>query len=213
METTMKIHDISLTISPTLPVWPGDPSVELKQVTSIPKGDPCNISHVAMSVHTGTHVDAPYHFLNDGKTVETLPLESLIGPAYVIRIPDSVDRLTAEVLAQAEIPVEAERILFKTRNSAIWGRERTFQEGFVAITADGAGWLVERNLRLIGMDYLSVAPFGEATATHQTLLEKGIVLLEGVNLSEVRPGRYELVCLPLKLSKSDGAPARVVLIE
>jgi len=209
----MKIHDISLTISPTLPVWPGDPSVELKQVTSIPKGDPCNISHVAMSVHTGTHVDAPYHFLNDGKTVETLPLESLIGPAYVIRIPDSVDRLTAEVLAQAEIPVEAERILFKTRNSAIWGRERTFQEGFVAITADGAGWLVERNLRLIGMDYLSVAPFGEATATHQTLLEKGIVLLEGVNLSEVRPGRYELVCLPLKLSKSDGAPARVVLIE
>ncbi len=208
----MRIYDISLTISPTLPVWPGDPSVELKQVTFIPKGDSCNISHVAMSVHTGTHVDAPYHFLNDGKTVETLPLESLIGPAYVIQVPDSVDRLTAKVLAQAEIPAEAERILFKTRNSAIWEREQTFQRDFVAITADGAGWLVERKLRLIGMDYLSVAPFGEATATHQTLLRKGIVLLEGVNLSEVRPGRYELVCLPLKLSKSDGAPARVVLI-
>jgi arylformamidase len=208
----MKIYDISLTISPVLPVWPGDPSVELKQVTFIPKGDSCNISHVAMSVHTGTHVDAPYHFLNDGKTVETLPLEALVGPAYVIRVSNSVDWLTAEVLTQAEIPADAERILFKTRNSAIWGRERTFQEGFVAITADGAEWLVKRNLRLIGMDYLSVAPFGDATATHQTLLRRGIVLLEGVNLSEVPPERYDLYCLPLKLSKSDGAPARVILI-
>jgi len=208
----MKIYDISLTISPDLPVWPGDPSVELKQVTFIPKGDSCNISHVAMSVHTGTHVDAPYHFLNDGETVETLPLEALVGPAYVIQIHDAVDRLTAEVLAQAEIPADAERILFKTRNSAIWGSERTFQKGFVAIAADGAEWLVKRNLRLIGMDYLSVAPFGDATDTHQTLLRRGIVLLEGVDLSEVQPGRYELYCLPLKLSKSDGAPARVVLI-
>ena len=209
----MKIYDISLTISPNLPVWPGDPSVELKQVTFIPKGHSCNISHVAMSVHTGTHVDAPYHFLNDGKTVETLPLEALVGPAYVIQVPDAVDRLTAEVLAHAEIPADAERILFKTRNSAFWGRERTFQKGFVAITADGAEWLVKRDLRLIGMDYLSVAPFGDATATHLTLLRRGIVLLEGVNLSEVPPGRYDLYCLPLKLSKSDGAPARAVLIR
>jgi arylformamidase len=208
----MKIYDISLTISPGLIVWPGDPTVELKQVTFIPKGDSCNISHIAMSVHTGTHVDSPYHFLNDGKTVETLPLEVLVGPAYVIQVPDAVDRLTAEVLTQANIPVDAERILFKTRNSAFWGRERTFQEGFVAITADGAEWLVKRDLRLIGMDYLSVAPFGEATTTHQTLLRRGIVLLEGVNLSEVPAGRYDLYCLPLKLSKSDGAPARVVLI-
>jgi arylformamidase len=209
----MKIYDISLTISSELTVWPGDPTVELKQVTFIPKGDSCNISHVAMSVHTGTHVDSPYHFLNDGKTVETLPLEVLVGPAYVIQVPDAVDRLTAEVLTQANIPVDAERILFKTRNSAFWGRERTFQEGFVAITADGAEWLVKRDLRLIGMDYLSVAPFGEATATHQTLLRRGIVLLEGVNLSEVPAGRYDLYCLPLKLSKSDGAPARAVLIR
>ncbi len=208
----MKIYDISLTISPDLPVWPGDPAVELKQVTFIPKGDSCNISHLAMGVHTGTHVDAPYHFLNDGRTVETLPLEALVGPARVIQIPDSVDRLTAQVLAQAEIPADAERILFKTRNSAIWGRELTFQQGFVAITADGAEWLVKRGLRLIGMDYLSVAPFGDATATHQTLLRRGIVLLEGVNLSEVPPGRYDLYCLPLKLDKSDGAPARVILI-
>jgi len=209
----MKIYDISLTISSELTVWPGDPAVELKQVTFIPKGDSCNISHVAMSVHTGTHVDSPYHFLNDGKTVETLPLEVLVGPAYVIQVPDAVDRLTAEVLTQTDIPVDAERILFKTRNSAFWGRERTFQEGFVAITADGAEWLVKRDLRLIGMDYLSVAPFGDATATHQTLLRRGIVLLEGVNLSEVSAGRYDLYCLPLKLSKSDGAPARAVLIR
>ncbi len=208
----MRIYDISLTISPDLPVWPGDPSVELKQFTFIPAGDSCNISHLAMSVHTGTHVDAPYHFLNDGKTVDTLPLEALVGPACVIQIPDAVDRLTAQVLAQAEVPADVERILFKTRNSAIWGRERTFQEGFVAITADGAEWLVKRGLRLIGMDYLSVAPFGDATATHQTLLRRGIVLLEGVNLSEVPPGGYDLYCLPLKLDKSDGAPARVILI-
>lgn len=208
----MRIYDISLTISPDLPVWPGDPAVELKQVTFIAQGDSCNISHLALGVHTGTHVDAPYHFLNDGKTVETLPLEALVGPAYVIQVPDAVDRLTAEVLAQADVPADAERILFKTRNSAIWGRARTFQEDFVAITTDGAEWLVKRQLCLIGMDYLSVAPFGNATTTHQTLLRRGIVLLEGVNLSEVPPGRYDLYCLPLKLSKSDGAPARVILI-
>jgi len=209
----MKIHDITLTLSPELPVWPGDPKVELKQVTFIPKGDSCNISHLAMSVHAGTHVDAPYHFLNDGKTVETLPLEALIGAVCVIQVADAVDKLTRAVLEHAEIPEDAERILFKTRNSAIWAREKTFQNEFVAITADGAEWLSARNLRLIGMDYLSVAPFGDATDTHQTLLRKGIVLLEGVNLSQIKPGCYELFCLPLKLSKSDGAPARVVLIE
>jgi arylformamidase len=209
----MHIYDITLTLTPEMPVWPGDPAVELKQVAFIPKGDSCNISHLAMSVHAGTHVDAPYHFLNDGATVETLPLASLVGPAHVIHIPDAVDKITAEVLAQAEIPAEAERILFKTRNSAFWGRVKTFRKDFAAIAADGAEWLAGRGLRLIGMDYLSVAPFGDATATHQILLKRGIVLLEGVNLSEVRPGRYDLYCLPLKLDQSDGAPARVVLIE
>jgi arylformamidase len=209
----MKIYDITLTLSPDLPVWPGDPKVEIEQVAFIPKGNSCNISHLAMSVHAGTHVDAPYHFLNDGKTVETLPLEALVGPSYVIQAPDSVEKITAAVLAQAQIPAEAERILFKTRNSAFWEREKTFQKDFVAIAADGAEWLAACNPRLIGLDYLSVAPFGEGTATHQTLLRKGIVLLEGLNLSQVQPGRYDLYCLPLKIAKSDGAPARVVLID
>ncbi len=209
----MTIYDISLPISPSLPVWPGDPAVDLKQVTFMDRGDTCNISTLFTGVHAGTHVDAPRHFLNDGYTVERIPLESLVGPVQVIEVPESVEHLTAPVLAGLKIPAGVERILFKTRNSSIWARGKEFYKEFAAITADGAAWLVAHfDLRLIGMDYLSVSPFGDATETHQTLLRKGIVLLEGVNLADVPPGKYELYCLPIKLLGSDGAPARAVLI-
>lgn len=208
----MRIYDISLMISPSMPTWPGDPSLVLERVKKIEDGSHNNVSRLELSVHTGTHVDAPYHFLPKGETVDTLSLSHLTGRVYVCHLPD-VAEITAEVLEQAEIPPRTRRILFKTRNSEIWARrEQNFQTDFVAITPDGAEFLVKRGIKLVGVDYLSVAPFGESQVTHQILLSAGVIVVEGVDLSQVPPGRYTLYCLPLKLSGSDGAPARAILI-
>jgi len=209
----MPIYDISLTISPAMPVWPGDPAVALEQVESMDKGAEYNMTRLAMSVHAGTHVDAPHHFLNDGRTVESLALDVLTGPCYVLQLPDDVDEITAEVLERTPIPDGAERLLFGTRNSRWWAQGvKEFQTDFVAISEDGAHWLVERGVKLVGVDYLSVAPYHQSVPTHRVLLEAGIVALEGVNLSQVPRGFYELYCLPLKLAGSDGAPARAILV-
>ena len=208
----MHIYDISLMLSPNMPTWPGDPSLVLERVKKIEEGSHSNVSRLELSVHTGTHVDAPYHFLSKGKTVDTLSLSHLTGRVYVSYLPD-VSQITAEVLERAEIPPRTRRILFKTRNSEIWARnEKTFQTDFVAITPDGADFLVKRGIKLVGIDYLSVAPFGDSQVTHQKLLSGGVIIIEGVDLSQVPPGRYTLYCLPLKLSGSDGAPARAILI-
>lgn len=210
----MKIYDITLTISPEMPVWPGDPSVVLERIESMDAGDHVNVSRLSCSVHTGTHVDAPHHFLNDGRTVESLPLDVLCGPARVLHLDDRVDLVTAAVLEAARIPAGTLRLLLKTRNSHIWKRgERRFIEDFVAVSSDGADWLAARGVKLVGVDYLSVAPFRQSDAPHQSLLKPGIVILEGVDLSAVPAGEYELYCLPLKLSGSDGAPARAILVD
>jgi arylformamidase len=210
----MKIHDISLPISPALPVWPGDPPIVLEQVSSMDAGAHDNISRLACGVHTGTHVDAPHHFLNNHQTVEMLPLDGLVGPACLVKIPDEVGVITAQVLEKAGIPAGTLRLLLKTSNSQIWARhEMDFFTGFVAISADGADWLVQHKLCLVGIDYLSVAPFHQSIPTHRALLEAGIIIVEGLDLSATHPGIYTLYCLPLKLVGSDGAPARVILIE
>jgi arylformamidase len=202
----MKIHDISLIISPEMPIWPGDPPLVLEQVESMDAGAHANVSRLECSVHTGTHVDAPHHFLNNGQTVESMPLETLCGPALVIEIPRSVELLTASILT-------ASALLLKTRNSEFWQRgENNFQENFVAIAPDGAEWLVSHGVKLVGVDYLSVAPFKNSDATHNILLEEGIVIVEGLDLSTIMAGTYDLYCLPLKLAGSDGAPARVILV-
>ncbi len=209
----MTIYDITLTISPDLPVWPGDPAVVLEQVAAMENGAECNLTRLAMSVHTGTHIDAPHHFLNDHRTVELLPLEILTGSCYVLQLPDDVDEITAETLARTPIPAGVERLLFGTRNSRWWAQQVTqFQTDFVAVSEDGAQWLVERGIKLIGVDYLSVAPYHQSVATHRVLLAAGVIVLEGINLSQVPRGFYDLYCLPLKLSGSDGAPARAILM-
>jgi arylformamidase len=208
----MRIYDISLTISPNMPIWPGDLGLVLERVEKMEDGSHCNLSRLDMGAHVGTHVDAPYHFLLKGKTVESLSLNDLTGRVYVVYLPD-IDLITAAVLDRAEIPPRTRRILFKTRNSEYWARqEATFQTGFVAISPDGAEYLVKRGLKLVGIDYLSVAPYQQSVATHKIFLEAGVVLVEGLNLSQVPPGRYTLYCLPLKLAGSDGAPARAILI-
>jgi arylformamidase len=213
-EFIMTIYDISLTISPSLPIWPGDPQLELEKFESMDKGAHNNVSRISASVHLGTHVDAPYHFLNDGAAVDELPLDVLTGPCYVVQLPDGVEAITAEVLDRIEITSEMKRVLFGTRNSHLWARgESTFQTDFVAITDDGAEWLVKRGVQLVGVDYLSVAPYGDSVPTHTVLLKGGVVIVEGLNLSNVMRGFYDLYCLPLKIAGCDGAPARAILIQ
>ena len=210
----MRIHDISLTVTSNLPTWPGDPKVELERVEKIEDGANANVSRLSAGVHTGTHVDAPFHFLADGTTVDTLPLDILFGAVQVVELGDQVDLITAEVIQSSGLIHGVERILFKTRNSAFWARGETeFQTGFVAISADGAEYLVQQGIRLVGIDYLSIAPFKNSRPTHQILLKAKIVVIEGLDLSQINPGVYQLACLPLKLGGSDGAPARTVLIE
>ncbi|UCD99950.1 MAG: cyclase family protein [Chloroflexota bacterium] len=208
----MRTYDITVTISPELPTWPGDPGVVLERVEKIEDGSNANVSRVDMGVHTGTHVDAPYHFLKEGISVDQINLDLLTGRAYVLHLPD-VDVITAEVLESAHIPPRTRRVLFKTRNSDFWGQsEQDFRDDFVGISEDGAEYLVKRGVKLVGVDYLSVAPFKQSKPTHEKFLEASVVIVEGLNLSEVTQGRYTLYCLPLKLAQSDGAPARAILI-
>ena len=210
----MTIYDISLTISPSLPTWPGDPALELEQIESMDRGAHANVTRMSAAVHLGTHVDAPHHFLNDGRTVENLPLEVLTGPCYVTQLPDPIEAITAEVLERTEITRDMKRVLFGTRNSHWWAKgETTFQTDFVALTEDAAEWLVERGVQLVGVDYLSVAPYGDSVPTHTVLLKAGVVIVEGLNLSRIMRGFYDLYCLPLKIANSDGAPARAILIQ
>ena len=210
----MTIYDISLTISPTLPIWPGDPALELEQIESMDKGASANVTRLSAAVHLGTHVDAPHHFLNDGRTVENLSLDVLTGPCYVVQLPDGVEAITAEMLERMELTFDFKRILFGTSNSHWWKNGETkFQTDFVAITEDGAEWLVKRGVQLVGVDYLSVAPYGDSVPTHTVLLKAGVVVVEGLNLSQVSRGFYDLYCLPLKIAGSDGAPARAILIQ
>jgi arylformamidase len=209
----MSIYDISLSISESLVVWPGDPPIGITQVSHLERGDHATVSRLEMGAHTGTHVDAPAHFVRGGAGVEALDLNTLVGLALVAEARDA-DALTADVLAELAIPLGAERVLFRTRNSNLWARGvQEFDEDFVAITEDGARWLVERGIMLVGVDYLSVAPFGASKPTHEMLLQAGIVVVEGLNLSGIGPGMYQLVCLPLKIEGADGAPARAILMD
>lgn len=208
----MKIYDITLPVTPQMAVWPGDPPVLLERIESMDEGAHANVSRLSASVHTGTHVDAPHHFLNDRRTVESLPLDILTGPALVVRLPDEMDVIDAAALEAAAIPPGTVRLLLKTRNSARQANEAGFFPGFVGVSADGAGWLVDRGVRLIGVDSLSVAPYKQSAPTHTTLLRAGVVIVEGLDLSQVSPGAYALYCLPLKLTGSDGAPARAILV-
>lgn len=208
----MRTYDITLTISPDLVVWPDDPQVELSRVSKIEEGANYNVSRLNMGVHTGTHVDAPYHVLENGQTVENIPIRLLTGRAYVLHVPD-VDIITVDMLEKSPIPPRTRRVLFRTRNSELWTKpHKTFKKDFVAVDPQAAEYLIQKGVKLVGVDYLSVAPFGDSVPTHEIFLKAGVVIVEGLNLSEVSQGRYTLYCLPIKLGKSDGAPARAILI-
>ena len=210
----MPIFDVTVPISNDLPSWPSDPAVEISDWRSLPAGDGANVSMLNFGAHTGTHVDAPAHFIDGAGKVEALNLEVLIGDAEVVAVPDDHHAIDDAFVLDNCSP-GAERILFKTRNSAFWSEPKPqFHEDFTYLDLKAAETLVQRGLRLVGIDYLSIEKFGSPKhETHLALLSHGVVILEGLNLSEVPAGRYELICLPLRLRSNlgDGAPARVVL--
>lgn len=212
------LHDLTVTLRPGMPTWPGEAGAALEQLKWIARGDAANVRKLLLDIHTGTHVDAPEHFVAGGRTAEQLPLEVLVGPCQVVDVPGNPDVSAAalEALFPAGRPAP-ERLLFRTRNSTgpspLWTHD-AFQEGYAAIGADAARWLVERKVRLVGVDYLSVEPYRhQEPVTHRTLLGAGLVAIEGLDLRRVSPGPYRLLCLPLPLQGAEGAPARVLLEE
>ncbi len=202
----MTLVDVSLTIRPGMVVYPENPGPVLLPVQRIAEGAEANVGRLDTGLHTGTHVDAPRHFVEGGAGAEALPLDALVGPAVVVDAREVGERLDASAVARLAIPEGTERVLLRTRNSDLWGRG-AFVEDFVAVEASGARALVEQGVRLVGLDYLSIGD----PMTHRTFLEVGVVVLEGLDLSQVTAGAYELLCLPLKVEGGDGAPARVLL--
>jgi arylformamidase len=206
----MKLYDISLTLSPSAIRWVTAQPLELIERKRMSRGDTNNSSSIHTSVHAGTHVDAPFHFLADGVTIEALPLETFIGPARVCEVACGT-HITAADVAAAGIDQET-RVLFKTRNSELL-KKGVYDAAFAPFSVDAAKALVDLGMKLVGLDYLSAAGANEQVPVHRAFLDHGVILLEGVDLSEVPPGRYELFCPPVKLAGSDGAPCRAVLRE
>lgn len=208
----MTIYDISVSISDRTPVYPGDPGIELTPVSRISAGEGANVSLLSFGTHTGTHIDPPYHFLEDGLKTDEVPLDLLIGKCLVCPL-ETAAAIGIDELEAAGIPDGTERILFKTRNSAFW-EDPEFRKDFTYLDPAGANWLIERGIRLVGIDYLSVDRFKSGThPSHLELLRAGVAIIEGINLAEVSRGSYTLVCLPLKIAGGDGGPARAVLIS
>ena len=208
----MKIYDVTVAVSENVPIYEGDPRVAIESVKSISGGDSANVSHLCLGAHTGTHVDAPNHFIEGTRRVEDLDIEKLVGSCRVIEIAGDVTAIEPSHLTNID---GTERVLFKTRNSAFWNDPGAgFRTDFTYISPEAARVLADAGMKLVGIDYLSVEKFGSTDfATHKTLLEREIVILEGVDLREVPAGDYEIVCLPLKYvgGTGDGAPARTIL--
>jgi arylformamidase len=202
--------DVSVSLKTGMVSWPGDPPARISHAKEIERGDPCTVSLLEMGAHTGTHMDAPAHFVRGGMGIDAMPPDMAIGSARVIPIRDRKS-IKADELLRHRIR-RGERILFKTYNSNHCWDTDSFFEDFVYLSAAAARYLVERQVRLVGVDYLSVGGFrADGVETHQALLKAGIWVIEGLNLKRVRPGRVQLVCLPLKIAVGDGAPARALV--
>ncbi len=214
-----EVFDVTLSFSAEVPTWPTHPASEVTPLRRVAAGDPSNVTRIALSSHGGTHVDAPWHFIDDGKTMRDIPLSRWSGPCFVARIPDEVTVIERKHMVAAAIPEGTTRLLLRTANSTIWqnwsGRERlSFREDYVGLSPDAAQWVIDRGVALIGIDYLSVGPFGAANReTHLALLGNDVLIIETLDLSGIEAGAYDLVCLPLKLVAGDGAPARVLLVR
>lgn len=208
----MKIYDLTVPIGPRTPIYSGDPPATVESAKRLAAGDSANVSKLAFGAHTGTHVDAPNHFIEGRRRVDQLDLNKLIGPCRVVRVPDAVQTIEPEHLGDIE---GIERVLYKSKNSAFWD-DTEFHTDFAHLSPAAADVLVTNGVKLVGIDYLSIERFRSGDhAVHKALLAKEIVILEGLDLREIEPGDYELICLPLKYEggEGDGAPARAVLIQ
>lgn len=195
--------------------WPSDPGVSIAPASRISAGKAANVSELHCGTHTGTHIDPPLHFIEGAPSVDRIPLDALVGPAVVADLTAVEHDIGAAELESLNLEPGVERLLFHTRNSEQWREESPeFTEDYVAVTADGAQWLVDHGIRLVGIDYLSVEHRGSpGHPTHLTLLGAGVVIVEGLNLEGVPAGDYTLICLPLKLVDGDGGPARALLLS
>jgi len=206
-----KLIDISVPLRCGMPAWPGSTRFSHIWVKRLDCGDDVNSSVMTVDIHAGTHIDAPLHFLDGGNSVDMLDLNLLCGPVYVVECEDPVE-ITAGFLDSAALPTVAERLLVKSSNSRLW-EQNEFNPDFAAFTEAAAQWIVDRGIRLVGVDYLSVQHFNDPPLVHNILLHAGVVVLEGLDLSKVSQGVYELICLPLSIEGAEGAPARAVLRE
>ncbi len=206
----MAIYDVSVPLRPGMPTYAGEPGPRLEPLKQIALGDSANVTALSLGSHTGTHVDAPHHFLDGRSTIEAIPADALIGPAQVIELTEQ-RHITAADLEAAGIPAGATRLLLKTPNSRFWD-DNEFHTDFVGLSGDAATWIVARGVILVGIDYLSIERFRSPEhEVHKTLLGANVVIVEGLDLRAVPPGVYTIACAPLKVVGADGAPARVFL--
>lgn len=210
----MTFFDITVPLRNEMPTYPGDPGVSISNWRSLSKGDAANVSHLNFGAHTGTHIDAPAHFIKGAAKIESLDLDVLIGKALVVEVPESHIVIDVDFVAQ-HCPSGPKRVLFKTRNSGFWSNPAgPFRTDFTYLDLSAAKKLVEQGVRLIGIDYLSIERYGQENhETHLELLSHGVIIVEGLNLTDVPPGTYELMCLPLRIhsGQGDGSPARAIL--
>jgi arylformamidase len=202
-----RLIDVSVTVRPSMPIYPGDPGVARDLAKSIDRGDPANVSRLELGAHTGTHVDAPCHFVPGAPGASELPVDLFRGPCVVADATAASDPLDAGVVESLDLPTGTERILLKTSNSVLWERD-LFVNDFVRLNTAGASALLDRGIRLVGIDYLSIGD----TSAHRLLLENDVGVIEGLDLRQADAGSYLLLCLPLKIDDSDGAPARALLL-
>jgi arylformamidase len=210
-----RILDISLGLGPDTLIWPDNPPLRVIPASRVSRGDASNVSDIRLGSHTGTHIDPPAHFDEHGLSVDRVPLDVLMGPAVVADLTSVEGRIEPMHLDAINLPEGTTRLLLKTPNSSLWQEPpRPFTSDYVSVSPAGAGWIVERGIRLVGVDFLSVEPFrAEGRPTHRRLLDADVVIVEGLDLSGVEPGGYWLACLPLRLIGGDGGPARAVLIS
>jgi len=208
-----RLIDISVPVAADLPTWPGDPAIRIEPAKRIAAGDAANVSLLSLGNHTGTHMDPPSHFIEGGKAIDELDPQVFIGGAWIVHLPDARGEIGAADLERALIPDRTERLLIKTPNSGTLRPGRRFASGFASLGVDAARWVVERGVRLVGVDYLSVerADAPKEHPVHRTLLAAGVVIVEGLDLSSAPPGPCELLCLPLLVAAGDGAPARAFI--
>jgi arylformamidase len=210
MSPAARLVDVSVVLAPGLATYPGNPEFEVQPVKRIAEGASSNVSRLVLGTHTGTHVDAPRHVFDDRAGVDALPLEMLIGPARVIDLPHRGGIGEAQ-FAAAGLRGDL-RVLLRTPNSALWNDGSGFHQDYTYVTEDGAKYLLAQGVKVVGVDYLSVEQFKKAGApAHHVLLGNNVLVIEGLDLSDVEPGVYEMYCLPLRIGGADGAPARVVL--